>query len=85
MRAAELIDANDLAGAEREARAGLAGEKRWHSLLPVHIANGLHAMLAVAIVKDRREEALSNAGPACAAIKDGPMRKLLDDRRLCGT
>jgi rhomboid protease GluP len=85
MRAAELIDANDLAGAEREARAGLADEKLWHSLLPAQVANGLHAMLAVAIVKDRREEALSTVGPACAAIKDGPMRKLLDDRKLCGT
>jgi rhomboid protease GluP len=84
MRAAELIDKNDLAGAEREARAGIADEKLWHSLLPMQVANGLHAMLAVAIVKDRREEALSSASPACAAIKDGPMRKLLDDRRLCG-
>ena len=34
---------------------------------------------------DRREEALSTARPACDAIKDGPLRKLLDDRRLCGT
>jgi rhomboid protease GluP len=85
MRAAELLDANDLTGAEREARAGLADEKLWHSLLPAQVANGLRAMLAVAIVKDRREEALSTALPACDAIKDGPMRKLLDDRRLCGT
>ena len=85
MRAAELIDANDLAGAEREARAGLADEELWRSLLPAQVANGLRAMLAAAIVKDRREEALSTAGPACAAIKDGPMRKLLDDRKLCGT
>jgi rhomboid protease GluP len=85
MRTAELLDANDLAGAEREARAGLADEQLWHSLLPAQVANGLRAMLAVAIVKDRREEALSTARPACDAIKDGPMRKLLDDRKLCGT
>jgi rhomboid protease GluP len=85
MRAAELLDANDLAGAEREARAGLADEKLWRPLLPPQVANGLRAMLAVAIVKDRREEALSTASPACDAIKDGPMRKLLDDRKLCGT
>jgi rhomboid protease GluP len=85
MRTAQLLDANDLAGAEREARAGLADEELWRSLLPAQVANGLHAMLAVAIVKDRREEALSTARPACDAIKDGPLRKLLDDRRLCGT
>jgi rhomboid protease GluP len=85
MRTAQLLDANDLAGAEREARAGLADEELWRSLLPAQVANGLHAMLAIAIVKDRREEALSTARPACDAIKDGPLRKLLDERKLCGT
>ena len=85
LRAADLLDANDPAGAEREARAGLADEKLWHSLLSAQVANGLRVMLAVAINKDRREEALSTASPACAVLKDGPMRKLLDDRKLCGT
>jgi hypothetical protein len=32
-----------------------------------------------------REQALSIARPACAAVKDGPMRKPLDDRKLCET
>jgi len=41
-------------------------------------------MLAAAINGDRPEEARSVARPACAAIKDGPMRKMLDDQKLCG-
>ena len=85
LRAADLLDANDLAGAEREARAGLADEKLWHWLMSPQVANGLRVVLAAAIAKDRREEALSTASPACAVLKDGPMRKLLDDRKLCGT
>jgi hypothetical protein len=42
-------------------------------------------MLAIAIDRDRPEQARSTARPACAALKEGPMRKLLDDRKLCGT
>jgi rhomboid protease GluP len=85
LRAADLVDANDLAGAEREARAGLAEENLWRSILSAQVGNGLRIILAIALNKDRREEALSTARPACSAIKDGPMRKLLDDRKLCGT
>jgi hypothetical protein len=33
----------------------------------------------------RREEALSTARRARAAIREGTMRKLLDDRKLCET
>jgi rhomboid protease GluP len=84
LRAADLLDANDLAGAEREARAGLADENAWRSILSAQLGNGLRIVLAVAINGDRREEALSTARPACGAVKDGPMRKLLDDRKLCG-
>jgi rhomboid protease GluP len=85
MRAADLLDANDLAGAEREARAGLADEDRWRSMLSAQLANGLRVMLAIAINRDHPEEARSTAQPACVALKDGPMRKLLDERKLCGT
>ena len=85
LRAADLLDANDPAGAEREARAGLAEEEAWRSMLSAQVGNGLRVMLAIAISRDRREEAVSTARPACAALKDGPMRKLLDDRKLCGT
>jgi hypothetical protein len=42
-------------------------------------------VLAIAINRDRPEETRSTAQPACAALKDGPMRKLLDEQKLCGT
>lgn len=38
-----------------------------------------------ALLADRPEEALATARPTCAAIKDGPLRKMLDDRKLCRT
>jgi rhomboid protease GluP len=82
-RAAELLDANDPAGAEREARAGLADEKLWSSLLSAQTANGLRIVLALAISKDRPDEARSTIRPACAGVKDGPMRKRLSDQKLC--
>ncbi|WGS18349.1 MULTISPECIES: rhomboid family intramembrane serine protease [unclassified Bradyrhizobium] len=85
IRAAELLDANDPIGAEREARAGLADEDSWRQLLVPQFGNNLRVVLALAINKDRHEEALQTARPACDAIKDGPMRRLLDDRKLCGT
>jgi rhomboid protease GluP len=84
-RAAELLDSRDFAGAEREARAALAEENLWHSILPPQVGNGLRVFLAVAISRDRPEEALATARPVCAAVKDGPMRKMLDDRNLCRT
>jgi rhomboid protease GluP len=82
-RAADLLDARDLAGAEREARAALAEENLWRSILPPQVGNGLRVFLAVAISRDRPEEALATARPVCAAVKDGPMRRMLDDRNLC--
>jgi rhomboid protease GluP len=85
MRAADLLDANDLAGAEREARAGLADENFWRSALSAQLGNGLRVMLALAINRNHPDEARSTAQPACAALKDGPMRKLLDEQKLCGT
>ena len=84
IRAADLLDANDPAGAEREARAGLAKEDLWRRILAPQLADHLRVILAMAISGDRLDEALQTARPACAAIKDGPMRKLLDDRKLCG-
>jgi rhomboid protease GluP len=82
-RAADLLDARDLAGAEREARAALTEENLWGSILPPQVGNGLRVFLALAIDRDRPQEALATARPVCAAVKDGPMRKMLDDRNLC--
>jgi rhomboid protease GluP len=85
MKASDLLNANDLAGAEREARAGLAEEHLWQSILSPQIDHGLRVILAIALAEDRRDEALATARPACAALKDGAMRRLLDQKNLCGT
>jgi len=85
MKASDLLNASDLAGAEREARAGLAEERLWQSILPPQIDHGLRVILALTLAEDRRDEALAAARPACNALKNGPMRKLLDERKLCGT
>jgi rhomboid protease GluP len=82
-RAADLLDARDLAGAEREARAGLEEEYLWRTLLPQQVGDGLRTFLAIAISRDRPQEALATARPVCLSLKDGPIRKMLDDRRLC--
>ncbi len=82
-KAAEYIDARDFAAAEREARAGLAEEALWRTILPPQVGQGLRTFLAIAISKDRPQEALATARPVCAAVSDGPMRKMLDDRKLC--
>ena len=84
LRTADMLDANDFAGAEREARIALADEDLWRPILSPQLGNTLRIMLAVAINGDRPEEARSVVRPACDAIKEGPMRKLLDDRKLCG-
>jgi rhomboid protease GluP len=82
-RAADLLYARDYAGAEREARAGLDEEYLWHALLPSQVGDGLRTFLAIAISRDRPQEALDTARPVCLALKDGPIRKMLDERRLC--
>jgi hypothetical protein len=43
----------------------------------------LRAFLAIAVSRDRPEQAIETARPVCAALKDGPFRKMLDERRLC--
>jgi rhomboid protease GluP len=83
--AAELLDTNDLAGAEKQARAGLSEEVFWRPILPAQLADGLRIILALALNRDHRDEALATARQLCATVTDGPMRKLLDDQRLCGT
>jgi rhomboid protease GluP len=81
----ELLKANDRVGAEREARAGLAEEDLWRSMLAPQLPQTLRAALAVAIAGDRRSEALAIARPVCAGVTSGPVRKMLDDQKLCGT
>jgi rhomboid protease GluP len=83
-KATELLNAFDFRGAEREAHAGLAEEDLWRSMLAPEVAQNLRTVLAVALGPDRRSEALAIARPVCAAVTNGPMRKMLDDRKLCG-
>jgi rhomboid protease GluP len=84
-QATVLLNASDFAGAEREARVGLAEEDVWRSMLAPEVAQNLRTVLAVALSRDRRSEALAIARPVCAAVPNGPMRKMLDERKLCGT
>lgn len=83
--ATQLLRINDLGGAEREARVGLAEEDRWRELFNSSVSTNLRAVLAVAIVGKNRDEAVAIARPVCAAIKDGPQRALLDSQKLCGS
>ncbi|MBR1217188.1 rhomboid family intramembrane serine protease [Bradyrhizobium sp. U87765 SZCCT0131] len=84
MLAGRLFDLNDRAGAEREARAGLAEEDVWRPYLPM-VAVPLRAMLAASLDEARRGEALTLARPVCDEAHDGPVRRLLDTRHLCGS
>ncbi|MGP8122186.1 MAG: rhomboid family intramembrane serine protease [Xanthobacteraceae bacterium] len=79
----KLLDANDRAGAENEARAGLSEETTWRLMLPEQLSLGLHSLLALSIVDDRRDEAQTIAAPACRGATSDPLRKLLDARKLC--
>jgi rhomboid protease GluP len=83
-KATELLNNNDPSGAEREARIGLAEEDFWRSMLPPEVGQNLRTVLAVALGPDRRSQALAIARPVCAAVTSGAMRKMLDDRNLCG-
>ncbi|MGJ4949198.1 rhomboid family intramembrane serine protease [Bradyrhizobium sp. HKCCYLS20291] len=83
VRSGKLLDAGDLEGAERDARAGLADEPLWHALLSPELDSNLHGFLALAISQKNPAEARTVAQSACAAIKDGQIRKALDQRSLC--
>lgn len=83
IRAADLLEAGDADGAEREARAGLADETLWRTLLSPELDGNLRVFLALAISEKNPGEARSVAQPACTAFKDGPMRQALDQKALC--
>jgi rhomboid protease GluP len=85
MLAGQLLDANDRAGAEREARAGLAEENIWRAILPPGVSFALRTFLSISIVDTHRDEAVTIARPACDSLKDGVLRKLLDAQNLCST
>lgn len=82
-QALNLMDANDLAGAERELRTGLAEADLWRKVINPEFANYMHVALAVVVARDRLQEAREIAKPACAWAS-GPTRDLLNGHKLCG-
>jgi rhomboid protease GluP len=87
-QAQALIDGRDLAGAERELRAGLGEQELLRTKFKPEFTATLQGMLALVLYDlDRRPEAKAAAEPACAtpAPAFGPMRELLVKLELCGT
>jgi rhomboid protease GluP len=82
-RALALLTAQDLAGAESEARRGLLEEDIWSSFLPKEVSLSLRTTLAIVIVGDRPEEAKALVRPVCNTTAGGNMRKILDSSKLC--
>lgn len=82
-RAVDLIEAKDLAAAERELRAGLAEVDLWRKVINPEFALHMQVALAVVLAGDRLPEARAIAKPACEWAKTGPTRELLDENKLC--
>jgi len=85
-QAQALIDGRDLAGAERELRAGLGEQELLRARFKPEFEGTLQGMLALVLYdQDRRAEAKAAAQPACgiAAPGFGPMRELLFKVELC--
>ncbi len=85
MRARILLETQDVAGAERELRAGLVEEDLWRTLFSPDLAVALRTTLALVLASDRIEEAKAVARPVCDAVQSGPSRDALDKLKLCGT
>ena len=85
IRARVLLETQNVAGAERELRAGLAEEDVWRTLFRPDLAVALRTTLALVIAKDRMDEAKAIARPVCDAFQSGPSRDALDKLKLCGT
>lgn len=82
-RAIDLIDANDMSGAERELRAGLAEVDLWRRSLNPEFELHMRAALAVVLAPGRSAEAREVAKPVCAWAKSGPTREWMDAHKLC--
>lgn len=85
-QAQALIDGQDLAGAERELRAGLGEEAILGARFKPEFRATLQGMLSLVLYDlNRHSEAKAAAEPACgiAAPGFGPMRELLVKLELC--
>jgi membrane associated rhomboid family serine protease len=85
IRARVLLVTHDVAGAERELRAGLAEEDVWRTLFKPDLAIALRTTLALVLAEDRMDEARAVARPVCEAVQSGPSREALDKMKLCAT
>ena len=85
MRARILLETQDVAGAERELRAGLAERRALADIVQPDLAVALRTTLALMLASDRMEEAKAVARPVCDAVQSGPSRDALDKAKLCGT
>jgi rhomboid protease GluP len=85
-RGAALLDAGDLAGAERELRAGLADAEMLRDLLPPLVEALLRTNLAIILNEDQQKaDAKAIAGPVCRldAAENRPNRTRLKRIGLC--
>ena len=75
----------DLAGAEAEARAGLAEEALWsRAIIGGDFAERLHGFLALLLFdRGRQDEAKDVARAACTSVTPVALRWELDKRKLC--
>lgn len=81
--ASKLLDAHDLAGAEQEARLGLAEEAIWRPLFKEATRWSLRTILALAIAEKDPQQAKQIARPVCDADKDGRYGPYLNPAKLC--
>ncbi|GLS19611.1 hypothetical protein GCM10007874_26280 [Labrys miyagiensis] len=85
VHAQNLLERNDLAGAEADLRAAL-GERDLlqDASVPPDLENRIRTILAAIVRQDgKREEARTIVAPACAAEKSGPLADYLKKYSLC--
>jgi len=79
-----LLEKRDLAGAERELRAGLAEEQILKTKFSRDLESRMRTLLALVLLdQGRPAEAKTAAQPVCSTSVSGPMREALDKARLC--
>lgn len=79
-----LLQKDELAGAERALRAGLAEEHILRSKFSPDLELRMRTMLALVLAdRGRALEAMSAAQPVCRAQPSGQLRTALDEARLC--
>ncbi len=81
-RAVDLIEAKDMAAAERELRTGLAEQDFWRQTINPEFVKYMQVALAITMAGDQLTEARAVAKPTCDWAT-GSTRELLDENKLC--